>query len=295
MYFILFINIILNNCECFLVEKTIYNQNFKVLFVVGIEGSGHKFWNTGVVNRCLQFENCPFIKNENVSSNFMCMGASILDDDLNLMKKYKNCRENLYKNLLHCKMMHNDGSILTMVSGENMLSFPNWDGSQKFAQFPATIDLIEICEELKIDLRILYLNRNYIDILQTVVSWNIGKTPIREVRSLEISSALIYRDLSMIDPGYFICTNYEDLFDETYNFDDEINFMNTKPIYYYLIKKAIDDERKINLHKNENLKIPESLDGELSTIQLKKTLEFINLNLCTLKHSIDNLNIYLIN
>lgn len=293
-FLFLFLNLYFDTYGLQQFVKTTFDNSFKVVFFIGVEGSGHHLWNHNFMNQCKKKLNCPFVYNEKVSNNFMCMGAKMMDDDLSMLKQYKKCKQNLKQELLNMKIQYQNGSILSMVSGQNMLSFANWNGQQKFAQYPATIELIEICEYLKIDLRLIYLRRHYADILQSTIKRKIGKTPIRQARSLEISASLILRDLSMIDPRYFICTDFDNMFNN-YDYEKELNFINTKNKFYSTLEQSIFKAREFFKNRKLEHKVPESVEEELPTIQLQRTLEFIELKICTLSNTNQNLNIYLVN
>lgn len=224
----------------FFVKKTIFDDRTRVLFVAGIEGSGHHAIKD-VLELCFSMRLCraaPFSKDlfYRGSGSQGLFGAAnysshpdLLEVTLGRMKEFMyNVSHNLpiEDNAAYDKKkivlpghfgQDNDSKPphiyvigLETFPSAGMMSYPNFnDGQTKALDHPDLIPLTILAEEAGIDLRILVLSRPAYDTLYSVIRRGYGNGYGPEI--LVDNAIALTHQIQMIDPAFFLCLPYEKL------------------------------------------------------------------------------------
>lgn len=224
----------------FFVKKTIVDDRTRVLFVAGIEGSGHHAIKD-VLELCFSMRLCraaPFSKDlfYRGSGSQGLFGAAnysshpdLLEVTLGRMKEFVfNVSHNLpiEDNAAYDKRKvvfpghfgpENESTPphiyvigLETFPSAGMMSYPNFnDGQTKALDHPDLIPLAILAEEAGIDLRILVLSRPAYDTLYSVIRRGYGNGYGPEI--LVDNAIALTHQMQMIDPAFFLCLPYEKL------------------------------------------------------------------------------------
>lgn len=225
----------------FFVKKTIFDDRTRVLFVAGIEGSGHHAIKD-VLELCFSMRLCraaPFSKDlfYRGSGSQGLFGAAnysshpdLLEVTLGRMKEFVfNVSHNLpiEDNTAYDKRKvvlpghfgpENESTPpphiyvigLETFPSAGMMSYPNFnDGQTKALDHPDLIPLAILAEEAGIDLRILVLSRPAYDTLYSVIRRGYGNGYGPEI--LVDNAIALTHQIQMIDPAFFLCLPYEKL------------------------------------------------------------------------------------
>lgn len=146
------------------IQKTAFSNNTRMIFIAGLEGSGHHF-----VNNVFQ----AVCESRSVECPDVCAIADIWFSTLaefNSTSEYEKGRERLRSEMgtlaLTAERLRTEGSSDASVAtfhhcgnevGE--MSYPNWDGNDKPLQYVDLRILAEEAEGAGIDLRVIYLSR----------------------------------------------------------------------------------------------------------------------------------------
>jgi hypothetical protein len=202
------------NGRSYVVEKTKYENKTRVVFFAGLEGTGHH-----AIQEALKA--CP-----------VCNPSGVLSEDLfnrlnneashglfggaDVPIHYKHL-EIVYNHFVGIQLstaglkvekgtLHIIGLEMGVKSG--MISYPNYDDIiTKPIDHPDLIPLAAAAEAANIDLRIVILIRNAYDTLYSALSRNFGEN--YETAILIDNASLLNNQISMLDPRYFICIEYE--------------------------------------------------------------------------------------
>jgi len=208
-------------------QKRIFNDKIRFIFIAGLEGSGHHALRE-------MFEACHTQGLCITSAQLMRalsngrehpIGISVYPKDTNTTEI--NQRRNNFISIL--KQMatkfsdtSNDTLIIlnTMIphktemdgithsGGIGMQSYPNFNGKQKIYNHPSIQDIARAAENAKVDLRILVLARPSKAILRSTTKNRHIATESTETLILAHNAAILSAQLQLIDPRFYICMPY---------------------------------------------------------------------------------------
>lgn len=152
------------------VRKTVFSEKRRMIFVVGLEGSGHHYLNGALNELC---------KSRSVKCPEVCSIADLWYGELgkfSTSSEYKTGLERLSSEMDALALDESDVGDSTAVSvvtfyqgcshktfGE--MSFPNFGGDDKPLQYVDLKILAEEAERVGIDLRLIYVGRSSKEIL----------------------------------------------------------------------------------------------------------------------------------
>jgi len=223
------------------VTKTTFDEKFRVMFVMGLEGSGHHSF-PSAFNAC---------KKDDKHDENIC----VVDTELtSLMMKGKEKPKGIfvYGNQngeeIECDrfkfvqklkaLKQNSGTTLIFLNGiarklgipknfAAMVSYPSFRGDDKTLHHPDIQVLAALCEMAGVDLRIVVVNRNPNAIVDSTVMnrdltqhgntiqhhENTIQHPLAyEVAVLADNAAVMALQLQTVDPRFFMCVEYESMF-----------------------------------------------------------------------------------
>ena len=169
-----------NSSSLGVVQKTAFSDKMRMVFVVGLEGSGHHYMNGGVLRKLCNSDavQCPDV-------------CSIADVWYNTLSKFSEASE-YREGLEQLRRDMDDLSLFADGLGRKTvavatfqkckgydigeMSFPNYGGSDKPLQYVDLRILAEEAELAGIDLRLIYLNRPSTEVLiSTTVHRKFGR------------------------------------------------------------------------------------------------------------------------
>ena len=90
-----------------------------------------------------------------------------------------------------------------------MMSYPNHGGVDKAIQKPDLRLLAEVANMAGVDLRIILLMRDAADIVGSVRKRHFYSSEMQAIKILELQQASLSNELSLIDPAFVACWQYE--------------------------------------------------------------------------------------
>lgn len=151
------------------VLKTAFSDKMRMVFLVGLEGSGHHTVNDVLHMLC---------ESENVECPDVCSLAEVLYKELGSFSsasEYKNGLERLRSMMADLAQtedrLRKQGSVISVATFSNCerrvgeMSFPNYGGEDKPLQYVDLRRLAEEAERAGVDLRLIYLSRPASEIL----------------------------------------------------------------------------------------------------------------------------------
>lgn len=156
------------------IPKTVISTKLRVVFIAGLEGTGHHFFTT-VFKEFYE-------ANRNLTTPALCEveKSMFLPHSMSgSTKNYQDSRKKMRKEIKMVasvqKKVEYPGTVLTVqktsrhqmasCSERPEFSYPSGVGSDKVLQVPDLVMLAEIAESKGVDLRIVYLHRSAEDIL----------------------------------------------------------------------------------------------------------------------------------
>lgn len=144
------------------VKKTTYSDKLRMIFLAGLEGSGHHTMNGVLRTEC---------NSDNVECPNVCPVADALYNELGIFSNYPQYKNGLARLRTSMADLGSAGplvSVATFGDCENVvgeMSFPNFGGIDKPLQHVDLRLLAEEAERAEIDLRVIYLGRSAESIL----------------------------------------------------------------------------------------------------------------------------------
>jgi hypothetical protein len=231
-----------SNSASFTVTKTVFNNHARLLFVAGIEGSGHHAIRDAL-SPCFGNNLCQAVQFTKDLSHFPDVSHGLyggfdapLYNDL-LENAFAHMQEMAYRSqhpdimtipkATHIPAPYDSGQYfyqnysrghlpglyilgLDTFTLSGMMSFPNGDDAKsKSIDHPDLVTFAMLAEAAGIDLRILVLNRRGHDILYSTFRRGFGhgiEAPI-----LVDNANVLYNQLQHLDPQFYLCLEYEHL------------------------------------------------------------------------------------
>ena len=202
------------------IRKTATSSTFRVVFIMGLEGTGHHAW-SNIYNTCIRTGVGPCASNETLTTllykggplpeGIFAYGASPSDSPALVA-----CRQRLFLSAL-AELKEKASSELIFLNGaevkEGHLSFPSYNGPHKALHQPDVVALARLCESVGVDLRLVVMLRDTDAITASTVKRAFGKDSAHEVAVLTNNAAVMTAQLSLLDPAFTSCVQYDDMGD----------------------------------------------------------------------------------
>ncbi|CAM9115645.1 unnamed protein product, partial [Hapterophycus canaliculatus] len=201
------------------VEKKTFSSRMRIIFMVGLEGTGHHYLADVLENIC---------NTASVPCPKTCRVAKALYPGMSVPQsanEYEEARRHLRREMEILAAYPEDylpegkatmasfGSCRVEVSA-GMMSFPNYNGDSKALQYVDFRLLAEEAERAGVDLRMVYLARSARSILVSDTQHNhYGGTFMKESRTLMNNAAVVESIFRELGPGFATCFRYEDMAD----------------------------------------------------------------------------------
>ncbi|CAM9172629.1 unnamed protein product [Ectocarpus sp. 8 AP-2014] len=199
------------------VEKKTVSSRLRVMFLVGLEGTGHHYFLNVFDDVCTTAA---------VPCSKACPIAKALYPSLatpRTKQDYERARRELRRELENLAaypaefMTEGQATIAQFVtcrSKSGMMSFPNFNGNDKALQYVDFRLLAEEAERAGVDVRFVYLARSARSILISDTQHNhYGGTFMRESRALINNAAVVESTFQELGPGFATCFRYESMSD----------------------------------------------------------------------------------
>jgi hypothetical protein len=193
--------------------KRINSEGIRVIFVAGLEGTGHHAWNA-VFEQCVSSGECAVATN--LTQALMqfdpvkkvvhgLFGAD--DAHVNSIQLY-----NVYQQMQSLAALSDSRAYLVglcFVHRAAMLSYPNYNGVNKALDHPDLHILATLAEMAGVDFRVIVLQRSAREILSSTTSRDIGGS--NEPKILIDNAAALYTQMLLVDPAFYHCVQYREL------------------------------------------------------------------------------------
>eukprot|EP00752_Nemacystus_decipiens_P004768 g4339.t1 len=197
------------------VAKTAFSDKMRLVFVVGLEGSGHHYLNDVVVG--------GLCKSDTVKCPDICSLADVWYNKLSTFtnpSEYKDGIEELGKEMEHLSHFANGlrnktvavanfakcGVLKRYHVGE--MSFPDYAGRDKPLQHVDLRMLAEEAERAGIDLRLIYLGRASEEILISTTEHRRFGNFAHQARVLINAASVISSSFAELHPDFLTCFSY---------------------------------------------------------------------------------------
>ncbi|CAM9565773.1 unnamed protein product [Scytosiphon promiscuus] len=194
------------------VEKRVFSSEARMVFLVGLEGTGHHFMNHVLDHVCsLDEVRCPGTCSLGKAIHFQLSTPMTAADYQRGLEALRNAAEDLAR-----VAEGQDGGTVTLLypgqcaSEVGQLSFPYDGGKDKALQYVDVKVLAEEAERAGIDLRFVYLSRLARSLLLSdTQKRHFGGGFVHEARILTNNAAVIDSSLRELDPNFVTCFSYE--------------------------------------------------------------------------------------
>lgn len=196
----------------YIVQKQAKNNRIRLLFVAGLEGTGHHgiyaamgpCFETGICRNATLVTKALFYRNESSNSSHGLFGMADIDNALHQLRHVLKAMNDVKK--------YNASSLfvigLDTLDGAGMLSYPNYnDDRYKVFEHPDLVTLCAAAEHVGVDMRILVLQRSAEDVLASTINRGFGHG-IQPRVAIE-NAAQLHSQLVQLDPGFVMCLSYE--------------------------------------------------------------------------------------
>lgn len=227
--------------------KTAFSPRNRLLFVMGLEGSGHhavsammkicneshigdSVWGKHRHNQHNQHNNQHGNSKDNDDVNKrLCEPATTLSRllmhfdfrsdvvkglygaaDVNKTAEYVKLVEVAMQRLAHAEGEHLFFVGLGFTRGSGMFSYPNYNAQHKALDHPDALSLALMAESVGLDLRILVLQRSGYEIISSTVNRNFGNGA-SEGKILIDNAAAMLAQIQLLSHDFFKCVKYRDL------------------------------------------------------------------------------------
>lgn len=198
-------------------EKASFSSNIRLLFIAGLEGTGHHAMydmfsicnNTGncepdkiIGGACMRFDS-----SKNTMMGLFGSGAT------NEASRELTIIENRMKELKQIPGDHLFFIGLKSHTAGGMMSYPNFNGKNKALDNPDIYVLAQLAESVGLDFRVLVLQRGAEEIVHSATSRGFGGAEGKEnePKILLASANALYGQLSSLDRKFFECVRYDEL------------------------------------------------------------------------------------
>jgi hypothetical protein len=239
--------------------KSIFSDRVRLLFVAGLEGSGHHAM-ADMFQVCMNSSYDQPVPSKATPQRFRCDKADNISralmhnlDKTGLLFSHdaKNTATHLTR--IEDEMRHIVASSLSSSSSHlhliglgftplvGMLSYPNLNGMDKSLNHPDAFALSAIAESVGLDFRVVVLQRSAAAILRSTERRAFGG--IEEPRILIDNAAALYTQLKLLDRRFYHCVQYERLHlmaNDTTEQDKVIQFIHPnalRPIFGEMLQK----------------------------------------------------------
>lgn len=195
------------------IPKTMRQGRSRLVFVAGLEGTGHHAW-TDMFKECINSNKCEV--EANLTSTLMRFDhvKHIVHGLFGAVDSRKNADQ------LH-KVMESMQALaarpgdhlyligLCFVHLSAMMSYPNYNGMNKPLDHPDISVLAAIAEWAGLDFRVIVLQRDAEEILNSTARRSIGGN--EEPKVLVDNAAALYAQMQLIDRKFYHCVQYRKL------------------------------------------------------------------------------------
>lgn len=186
------------------VSKTVFSERLRVVFIMGLEGTGHHAW-TSIFNLCSRGI-CAYHKEltrllysgESIPEGIFAYGSNPEDSD-----EQVGCRQAHFDRLLGDLRRNSTTPELLFLNTAfyfqiGHMSYPSYNGKDKALHSPDMHALAALCERASIDLRIVVMQRSAEAIVASTANRDFGSFPGHEISTLTNNAAVVAAQLQLM-------------------------------------------------------------------------------------------------
>ena len=196
-----------------IVHKRTFSDQSRILFVAGLEGTGHhgvqamiKVCVKTSEKLCEAIEDVTHVFQEARGKSDTIFGLFGVEETgynaVHIMAAYLKMKDYAVKNERKLYIIS-----LELIKDSGMMSYPNYGGPNKSLNHPDIAVMAALAEMAGMDFRVLVLQRNARDILRSVTSSSYGGAA--EPKILVDNAAALYSQMEQLDPRFYFCLPYE--------------------------------------------------------------------------------------
>lgn len=206
------------------VNKTVVSDKFRMVFIAGLEGSGHHY--VEAADTAMFVANPDLLrtgKRHRLSHFPYYIPSSMSEKALNFADSEVEARDEMQRLAEHAAGLPSPGTVYVM---HNSWSYPTHSGAQKVMQYIDFPRLAEVAESAGIDMRVLYLrrsakgmviadtvHRDFQDHLSDPVKLKEEERFLEYIRILFTDIAVLQSFLFEISPEFVVCHDWDYLGD----------------------------------------------------------------------------------
>lgn len=145
-----------------IVHKTVTSAKMRLVFMLGLEGSGHHYIMSSVKEMLKDNPSLPKVEAELPSFWNYYIPTTMAHNASHFGAKSESARQDMRKIAQHAEGVSSPGSIHFISGG---ISFPCGHGAQKVMQYVDPRRMAEMAEAEGVDFRVLYLRRSAKELL----------------------------------------------------------------------------------------------------------------------------------
>jgi len=211
-----------------LLPKRVHGARWRLLFVAGLEGSGHHLW-IPLLKRCVKARRCAAdvelgrrLWTDRTRKGLWSFETKLYapraakkweyaPPGAKWLSGFRRAEGEVRTALRRLSRRNATSPLLASLGGCGMMSYPNFPGKLKMFQTPDVRLLAELAEDEGVDFRILVLHRPAAAVLRSTTihrhfgSWN------TEAVVLEHNAQTLLAQLQSLDPAFVLCTEYDRL------------------------------------------------------------------------------------
>jgi len=195
------------------VTKKTFSNHTRILFVAGIEGTGHHLV-AAEMKKCSSDKGLC-VADPDLSKQLYSNGASPSGMFVEMNAGLAAAKAELVTKLkaLITRRKASGAPPATIVlntlgesGGRGMMSYPNFGGQLKAMHHPDIVALGDAAELAGADLRVLVLHRNATEVVQSTVARRFGSYT-QEPAVLVDNAMVLAGQLALLDPAFYACAN----------------------------------------------------------------------------------------
>lgn len=242
-------------------RKTVYSTEKRLVFVAGLEGTGHHTLKTAFAP-CFSFGVCQPINN--LTNAFFRLNVSRaqlhgLFSTFDMDKTEHFLQEALHA--LHAFITAPSPTTATATAptvaiiglestySAGMMSYPNYGLPEKVFHHPDLFIIALLAESMGVDFRIIVLQRNAQAILHSTQRRGFGGK--LEARILIENAGSMYAELDALDPQFYRCVHHEQLSQLNHTQQDVLTdfiLPALSPHMSTMLNKAVANKREVSSH-----------------------------------------------
>jgi len=212
------------------INKTVISSKVRLVFFIGMEGSGHHYFTSSFENMFKEdHPNVVYLDECELKTSYY-LTTSMTGSPSKYTESYEEAREGMRRLALKGEKISNSGGIALIQGGScpmPQMSYPTMGGMEKVNQYIDIRMLAEVAEAEGVDLRVVYLKRSAEEIViadtqhrmfQNGLGRDSNNSSVEELfmhymRILFTDIGAMHSGMDELSPDFFVCHDFDKLGD----------------------------------------------------------------------------------